>query len=560
MSRGRPVPCRLVPGLSGWTDLDRREAAADIEARHPILIDPEYTVDPLLTQFLARSRFAWLAEGTREAYAKDYRLFFSFLWQRGKYWHEADPDDLLDWESWRRRTQPGRRISGSKWRRELAALRLLYEWVEKKGHIARSPVLVHAVRLRDGSTVMTADQAPWDVRCSDVKWVTPRTYRLWLEVGLLGYDISGQPDPSWRGRNDGRNAAFTDLLFSSGLRLREGGCLLTLEVPDAVAGHCYCEGSVAGAVAKRRERMFYASAAALRRVAGYLATTRAEAIRRARRHRRYDQVPGKLIVTKVSHGARRKLCWRDDQGRAGEAPVGAIGPAERMRLFTETEHGLESAWLWLTEGGTPMAYESWEKVFDAANARVAAVFAAATRQDGGRRTAIACSPHMMRHSFALYMLVALHHALDRRFGLTPEERKHFRQVYGDPWVLVRDLLGHKSEQTTRLVYTSSLPPGTAPAPSWTTPAAPDGTSRQTRKPPLRRRPPEMQRTVTSRFVARLDVHWPSVHGPNEPGWAAPIPSAAAHPPNNRRRSTRALPARSAPRAFGHGVLAGLKDL
>jgi len=455
-ARDRPVPSCRVPVLAGWADLDQREADADIGDRQPILIDPQFRIDPVLARFLARSRFTWLAEGTREAYAKDYRLFFSFLWQRGKHWHEADPDDLLDWESWRRRSQPGRRISGSKWQRELAALRLLYEWAEKKGHIARSPVLVHAVRLRDGSTVMAADQAPRDVRCSDVKWVTPRTYRLWLQVGLLGYDISGQPDPSWRGRNDGRNAAFTDLLFSSGLRLREGGCLLTLEVPEAAAGHCYYEGSAAGAVAKRRERMFYASAAALRRVAGYIATTRAEAIRRARRHRRYDQMRGKLIVTKVSHGARRKLRWRDEQGRPAEAQVGAISPAERMRLFTETEHGLEPLWLWLTEAGMPMAYPSWEKVFDAANARVAAVFAAATRQDGRRRIAIACSPHMMRHSFALYMLVALHHALDRRFGLTPEERRHFRQVYGDPWVMVRDLLGHKSEQTTRQVYLEPL--------------------------------------------------------------------------------------------------------
>ena len=361
-ARGQPVPCRLVPVLAGWANLDQRETDAGIETRQPILIDPNFRINPVLAGFLARSRFTWLAEGTREAYAKDYRLFFSFLWQHGKYWHEADPDDLLDWEAWRRRgQQPGRGISGSKWQRELAALRLLYEWAEKKGHIARSPVLMHAVQLRDGSTVMAADQTPRDVRCSDAKWVTPRTYRLWLEVGLLGYDTAGQPDPSWRGRNDGRNAAFTDLLFSSGLRLREGGCLLTLEVPCAVAGHGYHEGSVAGAVAKRRERMFYASAAALRCVAGYVATTRAEAIRRARRHRRYDQMPGKLIVTKVSYGARRKLCWRDDQGRVGEAPVGAIGPAERMRLFTETEYGLEPLWLWLTEGGTPMAYQSWEE-------------------------------------------------------------------------------------------------------------------------------------------------------------------------------------------------------
>jgi site-specific recombinase XerD len=455
-ARDRPVPYSRVPVLAGWTDLDQREADAGITARHPILIDPQFRIDPVLARFLARSRFTWLAEETRQAYAKDYRLFFSFLWQRGKYWHEADPDDLLDWESWRRRGQPGQRISGSKWQRELAALRLLYEWAEEKGHIARSTVLVHAVRLRDGSTVMAADQAPRDLRCSDVKWVTPRTYRLWRDTGLLGYDTSGQPDPSWRGRNDGRNAAFTDLLFSSGLRLGEGGCLLTLEVPEAAAGHSYYEGSVAGAVAKRRERMFYASAAALQRVAGYVATTRAEAIRRARRHRRYDQMPGKLIVTKVSHGARRTLYWRDDQGRTGEALVGAIGPAERMRLFTETEHGLEPLWLWLTEAGTPLAYPSWEKVFDAANARVAAVFAGATRRDGRRRTPIACSPHMMRHSFALYMLVALHHALDRRFGLTPEERRHFRQVYGDPWVMVRDLLGHGSEQTTRMVYLEPL--------------------------------------------------------------------------------------------------------
>ena len=188
------------------------------------------------------------------------------------------------------------------------------------------------------------------------KWVTPRTYRLWRDtVGLLGYVSAGQPDPSWRGRNNGKRA-FTDLLFSSGLRLREGGCLLTLEVPDATAGHSYYEGSVAGAVAKRRERMFYASAASLQRVAGYIATTRAEAVRRARRHRRYDQIPRKLIVTRVSHGARPKLCWRDDLDRPGEARIGALGPEERMRLFAETEHGLEPLWLWLaTESGMPMA-------------------------------------------------------------------------------------------------------------------------------------------------------------------------------------------------------------
>ncbi|HEV8556612.1 MAG TPA: site-specific integrase [Actinophytocola sp.] len=128
-----------MPVLGDWLDLDEREERAGIGTRHPILVDPEWRIDPVLARFFTRSRFAALAEGTREAYAKDYRLFFSFLWLRGRYWHEADPDDLFDWEAWRRRDQqPGRRISGSKWQRELAALRLLYEWAEKRGHVGRS--------------------------------------------------------------------------------------------------------------------------------------------------------------------------------------------------------------------------------------------------------------------------------------------------------------------------------------------------------------------------------------------------------------------------------------
>jgi len=79
-----------VPLLAGWAGLDERESAAGIEPGHPILIDPEFRIDSVLARFLARSRFTWLAEGTRAAHARDYRLFFSLLWQRGKYWHEAD--------------------------------------------------------------------------------------------------------------------------------------------------------------------------------------------------------------------------------------------------------------------------------------------------------------------------------------------------------------------------------------------------------------------------------------------------------------------------------------
>jgi len=93
----------------------------------------------------------------------------------------------------------------------------------------------------------------------------------------------------------------------------------------------------------------------------------------------------------------------------------------------------------------PMDYESWEAVFAAASDRC---------ERNGKP--IRVSPHTCRHSFALKMLVTLQRGLDRRFGLDAGERDHLRKVYGNAFVLVKDLLGHRSEQTTRDIYLEPL--------------------------------------------------------------------------------------------------------
>jgi hypothetical protein len=177
----------------------------------------------------------------------------------------------------------------------------------------------------------------------------------------------------------------------------------------------------------------------LQGIDAYRRTTRAGAVRRAQSEGRYDELDDVRIAAGISR--RREVQFRDASGRQGSAALDALGPADRMTLFTQGENGIEPLALWLTESGMPMPYRTWEAVFATANARC---------RSGG--VPIHCHPHMLRHSSALRMLVTLFHAFDRRLGLTEEERREDRLIFGDPWVMVQTLLGHANLTTTRDHY------------------------------------------------------------------------------------------------------------
>jgi integrase len=151
------------------------------------------------------------------------------------------------------------------------------------------------------------------------------------------------------------------------------------------------------------------------------------------------------VVIKQSGRTQRVLHWRDRHGQTGQGSLDVLDPDERRLLFIEGSAGPEPLWLWLAEDGTPFDPHSWEAVFRAGSRRCDTVLGGTVSDPPF------CTPHM-RHSFALHMLVALHHAMDQRFGLTAEERRDYRLLYGDPWRMVKDLLGHASEQTTRDIY------------------------------------------------------------------------------------------------------------
>jgi len=94
--------------------------------------------------------------------------------------------------------------------------------------------------------------------------------------------------------------------------------------------------------------------------------------------------------------------------------------------------------------------DSWDGVFRTANKRCEHVLTPPSRVglDPHQVFAPYATPHSARHSFALYMLVVLNLLMDQKYGFTEEERRDFRQLYGDPWFMVQQLLGHASRETT----------------------------------------------------------------------------------------------------------------
>ncbi|MFD8427806.1 hypothetical protein [Streptomyces coelicoflavus] len=74
--------------------------------------------------------------------------------------------------------------------------------------MASNPILMNAVAGYQGDVVQTPEARAKEAKSSDVHWLTPRMFRLWVDVGLRGYTAQGLPSPGWRGRLEARNVAF----------------------------------------------------------------------------------------------------------------------------------------------------------------------------------------------------------------------------------------------------------------------------------------------------------------------------------------------------------------
>ena len=447
------------PLLAELNDLEQRERALDISRDAPVLIAPDGSCDVRLCEFLASSHFARLSSSTKKSYAADLRMWLEYLGNRGKTWSQAFPRDVNTYWLWRSRSDLNEHsVSGSKVNRELAAISLLYRWASHRtrGHVEFNPVERESLGpARSGAGYQNGVPVrSRNVVGERVKWVTPRTFRLWRKVGIEGYTLDDLRDPSFKGRNALRNKAMMEMLFSSGLRITEGASLLTLELP-AHDRHSVGlnEAHLPAAIAKGgHPRTWYLFNDALSLVHSYMTTTRRVSIDRAKRHGRYEKAAQLLVTdTRVTtDGVKLKYSgrWRrhDD-----------IDISDRRNLFLDTGDGPEPLWLWLSEAGMPLPVSAWTDVMSDANDRVFNAFRqirpGAAVKPGSRAPRL--SPHSLRHSFALYMLIALHKAIDAENGNTATTGYH-EERYRMAWETVRDLLGHRHEITTRERYLAPL--------------------------------------------------------------------------------------------------------
>ena len=174
---GRSLPERVGRGEAsrGEAELIGRERALGLRPGQPFLLRPDGVPDVDVLGYFASPSFGLLSDQTQLSYAKDLRLFLSFLEGQGRRWREASFDDALDYEFWRRRDERNpRRVSASKFAREWAACQRFYLWQQRRGVVAGSP---SSVIDPGGSAGLRSHR---EARSNRVKWLTPRAYSCLL--------------------------------------------------------------------------------------------------------------------------------------------------------------------------------------------------------------------------------------------------------------------------------------------------------------------------------------------------------------------------------------------
>lgn len=335
-------------------------------------------------------------------------------------------------------------IGGSAWNRAVSAMENFYAWAVEARKISAAPFNYKMLRLsrshRGSDTVKRnlarakAGSALATLRHLDVDYADK-----FISAGLGGATPTGQSDDGFGGRLAIRNRAMGELVRRSGLRRQEFSNLLVWEVPQPAGPfQDYISLPVSQKIAKgARARTTWVTAAALEAVADYVS------LERALQTDCSSWTPQRplLVANPTRDGATINGRWV----RWSHLSI----PQRRRLVAPDGGSGL----LFVRSTGAPVSEGNWRYTFRTAADRC--------RQFDPHFPTV--TPHMLRHTFAVETLNAL-----TRGSLSRAER--LAELSGrdpllmailrrkDPLLILRDLLGHRSLQTTE-VYLALQDPG-----------------------------------------------------------------------------------------------------
>jgi site-specific recombinase XerD len=391
------------------------------------VVGPDGRPDLRVNWCLASPKWRNLDRLTQRDYGYSLLVWLNYLITAGLNWWDV-PNEAADEFLFWRVTDPAneQRITTGTFVRDLAGLRKFYKL---------------AARFRVSDPFVDLD-APRIVKRQDVKWLDPAGYARWRDLGIRGLGLTGRPDKWWRGRNEQRDRAFCDGLYGNGLRVSEWASVVLPELPAYDRRRGFFTGELADACAKGGYgHKYWIPRQALQGVRAYIEGGRAAAVRRAQTEGRYERLSDKRLVL-ATHGMQAAT-MTGNRGEPQRERWNDVEPETRLRLFRETDQGLEPVALWLNEDGLPRDPRGWEHTFEVANERIAGLGLANFR----------CTAHMLRHSFALRWFSIGKLIKYARLGhLTADEQRDFREEVGDVWHLVQTMVGHRDVETTKQVY------------------------------------------------------------------------------------------------------------
>lgn len=423
--------------LPSFDDAVIRTASRNVpEAGAPILIDFDGKLVTEVNAFLTFLRSDGVSLASAGHYARDLQVFARYLRDRhSKALLEATSADIGTYRTLRLEGPSNLRLAGASWKRTSAALTRFYRWASDEAGLISAPPKTKF--RRDGA-----------VSEDTIRMIALDDYVLFRDRGLLGRGVGSGGD--WR-RTPLRDAAFAELLVTTGIRLEEGASLLVGELPamnaPAFDGRRSAMVDLPATITKGRKRR---SVPFPRRVAGsfidvYIREERSQLVDRWRRSGGIRTMRQPLVGSLT--GARHIMIQGERRSRA----LASLGIDERHRLILLPEPDAppeksEPAALWLGQNGTPLTPAAWQTIFRRTSERLT--------QTIGRELHV--SPHTLRHTFAVYWLTYLIKAevvrLDCR-SLPDRTQELYMKVVGDPLRRIQHWLGHSSILTTQKYLT-----------------------------------------------------------------------------------------------------------